>query len=261
MTIEQYLKLILKPQLSNKLTGYNVLLCLDISEKTITEQNDIIFQIKTGSSTLSTYKGINEKTTPSQVYFKCLTNEIQYVLSGINELINDLNAETFTTNDNTLNLQLLFTTPSIIATQDETIKNDTFSISYGMFTINTYSTDLPIEPYDKFITIDNVEMAIDNVVTFTDDCLYNYAYSSDDTELGTNKFQSKSITYTLSFLKTNNEFSNFLDTNKYTLKNKVVTLTQKDNGVVKSSQTCIITQITIAETQGIPTVTMLLKGV
>ena len=261
MTIEQYLKPFLKEQLEEKLEDYNVLLGLDISEKTLKQSNDVIFQIKTGATTLSTVRGITEKTTPTQIYFKCLTNEVQLILEKINELIDELNTQIVATPDNSLNIELLFTTPTLILTQDETIKNDTFSISYGMFTLNSYATDLPILPSAKYIVIDDVEYELEHIQQFSDECAYNYAYSSTNNELGENKYQSKAISYTINLLKTNNDFTNYFNQNKYNFGNKIITFKEKNNDEVIHEQTCIITSVSVVENNGIPIISLILKGV
>lgn len=261
MTIEQYLKPFLKEQLQEKLEDYNVLLGLDISEGTLKQVNDVIFQIKTGTSTLSTVRGITEKTTPTQIYFKCLTNDFQPLLTKINEFIDELNTQVVATPDNSLNIELLFTTPTLILTQDETIKNDTFSISYGMFTLNSYATNLPIIPYEKFLVIDGVEYELEQVQSFSNECVYNYGYSQTDNPLGENKFQSMAINYTITMLKTNTSFCNFVDNNQYVLQNKVVVIKQKKDGQEIMARHCIILNIAINETTGIPIITLVLKGV
>jgi hypothetical protein len=190
-----------------------------------------------------------------------LTNEFQNLLTKINELIDDLNTQVVATPDNSLNIELLFTTPTLILTQDETIKNDTFSISYGMFTLNSYATNLPIIPYEKFLVIDGVEYELEQVQSFTNECVYNYGYSQTDNPLGENKFQSMAINYTLTMLKTNTPFCNFVDENQYVLQNKVVIIKQKKDDQEIMARHCIILNIAVNETTGIPIITLVLKGV
>ena len=254
MTIEQYIKPLFEEQIKRYFEDYTAEVCLDISYANLSKIKPLIVQIKTGTSQLSTIAGVTEMTTPTQVYFKCLTNDQQEVLERFSDLINLMNANTYQTIDNSLNVKFTFATPSIIATQNENVNNDTVSVSYGMFVVTTYATNLSFEKSNKTMVIEGVNYSFDTEpITYSTVANYVYNYSPTNRELGRYEYDNKNITISFTLIKSNNErsVSRYLSENKGVLENKLVTLNEID-GNVKHKYIGFLQNINEAETSGVP---------
>lgn len=269
MTIEQYITPFLKEQIQSHLNDYEVLVVNDITHFNLTSDNSIIFSIKTGQSALSDIKGNTEITTPTQINFKCFTNEQQKILGLLTDLIYNLNTTLFQTQDTKYNVELLLNTPTLILTQLETFENATKLVSYGVFTMTSYATDGKLVMYDKYLNVDNnYYFQLGSNIQIVENVAYNYANSPTNNDLGEEKYQSKTITISITFAKTSSELTNYLENNRYTLENKVFKFMKvhykanpvDENNVVATLNT-VVTQITETEQSGIPTITLVLKGI
>jgi hypothetical protein len=269
MTIEQYITPFLKEQLQNKLNDYNVLVVTDLTHFNLVDEKSVIFVIKTGQSALSDIKGNTEITTPTQINFKCYANEQENILGLLTDLIYDLNTTSYQTKDTKFNLELLLNTPTIILTQHENVKNGTELVSYGVFTITSYATDGKLVMYDKYLNVDNnYYFQLGSNIQVVENVAYNYANSPTNNDLGEEKYQSKTITISITFAKTSSELTNYLENNRYTLENKVFKFmkvhykaTPVDENNVVATLNTIVTQITETEQSGIPTITLVFKGI
>lgn len=268
MTIEQYITPFLKEQLQNKLNDYKVLVVTDLTHFNLVDEKSVIFVIKTGQSALSDIKGNTEITTPTQINFKCYANEQENILGLLTDLIYDLNTTSYQTKDTKFNLELLLNTPTIILTQHESVNNSTELVSYGVFTITSYATDGSLVIYDKYLNIDNTYFQLGSNIQVVENVAYNYANSPTNNDLGEEKYQSKTITISITFAKTSSELTNYLENNRYNLENKVFKFmkvhykaTPVDENNVVATLNTIVTQITETEQSGIPTITLVLKGI
>lgn len=251
MTIEQYIKPLLEEEINHFFEDYTAEVCLDISYANLSKIKPLIVQIKTGTSQLSTIAGVTEMTTPTQVYFKCLTNDQQEVLERFSNLINSMNANTYQTTDNSLNIKFTFATPSIIATQNESVNNDTVSVSYGMFVVTTYATNLSFEKSNKTMVIDGVNYSFDTEpIAYSTVANYVYNYSPTNRELGRYEYDNKNITISFTLIKSD-LLSRYLSENKGILEDKLVTLNEVD-GNVKHKYVGYLQNINEVETSGVP---------
>lgn len=251
MTIEQYIKPLLEEEINHFFEDYTAEVCLDISYANLSKIKPLIVQIKTGTSQLSTIAGVIEMTTPTQVYFKCLTNDQQEVLERFSNLINLMNANIYQTTDNSLNIKFTFATPSIIATQNESVNNDTVSVSYGMFIVTTYATNLSFEKSNKTMVIDGANYSFDTEpIAYSTTANYVYNYSPTDRELGRYEYDNKNITISFTLIKYD-LVSKYLSENKGVLENKLVTLIEID-GNVEHKYTGYLQNINEVETSGVP---------
>lgn len=269
MTIEQYITPFLKEELQKKLKDYKVLVVTDLTHFNLVDEKSVIFVIKTGQSALSDIKGNTEITTPTQINFKCYANEQENILALLTDLIYDLNTTSYQTKDTKFNLELLLNTPTIILTQHENVKNGTELVSYGVFTITSYATDGMLVIYDKYLNIDdNTYFELGSNIQVVENVAYNYANSPTKSDLGEEKYQNKAITISITFAKTTNALVDYFEENRYSLENKVFkflkakkdTDPSDENNVVVTLNT-IITQLTETEQSGIPTITLVLKGI
>lgn len=253
MTIEQYIKPLLEEQINHYFEDYTTEVCLDISYANLSKIKPLIVQIKTGTSQLSTIAGVIEMTTPTQVYFKCLTNDQQEVLELFSKLINAMNANTYQTSDKKLNIKFTFATPSIIATQNESVNNDTVSVSYGMFVVNTYATSLSFGKSGKTMVIDGINYYFYiEPIAYSTTANYVYNYSPTNKELGSYEYDNKNITITFTLIKTDIERSveRYLSENKGVLENKEVKLIENDTNV-RHTYLGLLQNITEVETSGV----------
>lgn len=269
MTIEQYITPFLKEQLQTHLNDYEVLVVNDITHFNLTSDNSIIFSIKTGQSALSDIKGNTEITTPTQINFKCYANEQKNILGLLTELIYKLNTILFQTDDKKYNVELLLNTPTLILTQHENVKNGTELVSYGVFTMTSYATDGKLVLIDKYLAIDNnYYYQIGSSIQVVENVTYNYSNSPTTSDLGEEKYQSKTITISLTFAKILGGLTDYLETNRYNLENKVFkylkVVKNKDpfevENVIAEINT-VVTQFTETEQSGVPTLTLVLKGI
>lgn len=268
MTIEQYLQPFLKEQLTSTLEDYNINVVNDITYGNLEYDNDIIFQIKTGTSQLSAVRDITEITTPVQVNFKCFTNELQNILSILDEWIISTNTTIYNTDDEKYKIELLLTHPSIILNQIESFDNGSKSVSYCVFTMTSYATDYDLLAYDKYLVIDGTRVKITGHTQTSEVVNYTYTPTPTIDELGKENYNGKAIGITINTVKTQ-EFGSFIDTNKFSLGNKVVTYEKYPYGTTPNSngtnatyrQTCIVTQIAETEVNSIPTLMITLKGI
>lgn len=269
MTIEQYINPFLKEKLQNQLNDYNVLVVTDLTHFDLVDEKSVIFVIKTGQSALSEIKGNTEITTPTQINFKCYANEQEKILGLLTDLIYELNTTIYQTKDTKYNLELLLNTPTLILTQHENVKNGTELVSYGVFTMTSYATDGKLVIYDKYLNIDNnYYFQLGSNIQVVENVAYNYANSPTASDLGEEKYQSKAISFSVTFAKTVGELTNYFEQNRYNLENKVFKyLKVKHNAdplveenVIATINT-IITQFTENEQSGVPTITLALKGI
>lgn len=268
MTIEQYITPFLSEQLEKALPDYKVLVVNDITHADFTDDKSVIFNIKTGQSQLSAIKGTTEITTPTQINFKCFTNEQQEILSKLTDLVYKLNTTTFDTNDMKYKVELLLNTPTLILTQYETFEDETKLVSYGVFVITSYATDNNLVRYDKFIQIGNSYYELGSNQQVIENVAYNYANSPTESDLGEEKYQDKAINITITMAKTYGGLSSYLEEHKLNLENQVFkylkVLPDKEPTVVENiaySLDTIVTQVTETEQSGIPVITLVLKGI
>lgn len=269
MTIEQYITPFLKEQLQKKLSDYNVLVVTDLTHFNLVDEKSVIFVIKTGQSALSEIKGNTEITTPTQINFKCFANEQENILSLLTDLIYNLNTTTYQTNDKKFNLELLLNTPTLILTQHENVKNGTELVSYGVFTLTSYATDGKLVLIDQYLTVDNnYYYQLGSSIQVVENVTYNYSNSPTTSDLGEEKYQSKTITISLTFVKISGGLTDYLETNRYNLENKVFKYLKvvkdkdpyEDENVIAELNT-VVTQFTETEQTGVPTLTLVLKGI
>lgn len=268
MTIEQYLQPFLKDTLTTHLTDYNVVVVNDITYGNLEYDNDIIFQIKTGTSQLSDVRDITEITTPIQVNFKCFTNELQQILETLHDYILELNTQIYNTTDHKYKIELLLTHPSIILNQIESFDNGSKSVSYGVFTITTYATDYNVLVYERYLKINGVFVKIEGQTQITEAVNYNYTNTPTAAELGKENYNGKTIAITINAVKTQS-FGGYIEQNKYNLGNTIVSFEKyeynttplQDSSNAISTLNCVVTQIAETEINAIPTLTIVLKGV
>ena len=268
MTIEQYLQPFLKDTLALKLEDYNVSVVNDITYGNLENTNDIIFQIKTGVSQLSDVKDITEITTPVQINFKCFTNEVQNILSILNDYVIEVNTTIYNTLDQKYKIELLLTNPTIILNQFESFENGTKSVTYCVFTVTAYATDYDILHYDNYLKIDDIFVKIEGSTSIQEAITYNYTSTPTVSDLGQENYNGKTIGITINAVKTKT-FGHYIETNKYNFGNKVVyfekykagDLPKANSQNAKSKLPCVITNISETQVNSIPTLVISLKGI
>lgn len=232
MTIEEYIRNNIGEKLINTFKNYNVIICNDISYAQFISDNDLIFNIKTGSSQLSQVKGVFEQSTATQIYFKCTTNNQQEILSVLNEFVIEENGKVFQTSDNKFYVLSLYNTPSIISYQNERVNNDTLSITYGMFTLSTYATIISQDQvkfnFSRYNTdTTTIEIGeISALLSYSINDVYTYNYVPTDDELGKQAYNSQSINISLTFLKLDDLVTQYFVKNKHNLKKQKLKLVE-----------------------------------
>lgn len=256
MLFEQSLKKILKENLKEVLDGYNVIVSNDINHNQF-KRNDVVFCIKTGQGIPSRVEGIVATNLSVIINFKCETNALQDVLSKLNDYVNAVNGVYLQTDDMQYMFQLGLNTPSISTNTKEDLGTETIYVSYGTLIANAFYSNMPIQPTKKKMIIDDIEMEIEGIQNFQDSVSYNYTLSPS-IQKGKANFDNKNDTITISLLRTNTTFCNFVMSNKDTevLDGKAFVFMDGE-----TRKHVVFSSITLNEMQGIPTVTIVMQGV